>query len=345
MTTKRMVFIGDLHLEGPLREYIDGLDGLIMREVQGIVTAASKKGYNIVVLLGDLFHKYAVKARSYTLLSPLFTANPDTQFLIIGGNHDVDSQSTEREHSLDLLAQQVKDGIYPNVKVALHDPIDLWSKTPVRMLPWPLNETRKDALNIIHLDAAGAKQDNGRDSSAEWTTDHFCISGHLHTPQRVKDIWYPGTLYQTSFGETQSKSIIYVDWTGDRSTSRVKRVPYAPPFLLHNEVVATDQDYAALKERLLQAAPTDLFKVFVHAEVMLPRDAFSPYPNVVKTNPFKTKAELKAALVNELLIETRSIQELDIPDVFESWAASQDVDPSLRKRAQARLTTYLQALT
>lgn len=346
MKVRRIVAIGDLHLEGRLSAFIEDHDAFVINEVRLVIQSAARSGYNIVALLGDLWQGYTASTQAYEKLIALFREFPDLLFLVYGGNHDVDTQAEEFTHSLSLLSAMTELDMLPNVACAIREPLDLWenSPNPVRLLPWPLTDTRPDALNFIHLETLGSVTDSGRPSPASFDPDDLCVSGHLHTKQRTRNTYFPGTLYQTTFGEKQEKFYLLIDWTGKRKTSTFTFVPHSPAYVLHNRVVDSIEAYEALCEEVSSAPEGHLYKVFVNSKsVLLPVNAFGKLPQVVRTNPYSTKQELKALVKDELSLDDASpLSEVDLNSFFNDWMQSNDVLPHVQDKAVALLNTLIE---
>lgn len=351
----KMVGIGDLHLDGPLRHYVENANKVILDDVRSVIDANLAIGYgNVVALLGDLFHSYTPSIdNGLSLLVELFTSYPKTTFLIISGNHDVDSIEENPRNALRHLEVMVRCNLLKNVIVALDHPINLSDEvaadSPIRglrLLPFPHQSTDKRRLNLMHVEVAGAVTDNGSRSRTEYTPKRdVCLVGHLHTHQVVRNAHYPGTLYQTTFGEQPRKFYTRIRWDLNEGVAGAvfEHVQFAPSYRLVTEVVNTLKEYKSLCKRLQVAEERVLYKVVVNRELVLPDNPFSDFPCVVKTNPFKTESELRAVLSEDIdLAQSEgAVHTIDLNSAVGSWLERNDVPADLQRRAISKLNSLL----
>jgi hypothetical protein len=239
-------------------------------------------------------------------------------FHIIPGNHDLYDTNPAAGHSLQVLELWRR----PNVKIYL-EPTDLEvGGLPLRFLPWPYQTFSSKRLNIAHVDVKGSRTDSGRLNDKEHMTDSkaWALIGHIHTKQKVRNSYYPGTLYQTNFGESADKFFAHVSyddgWTIDM-------VPAKPTYRLHTVLVETKAD---LKD--VPVGPNDLIKLVIKGQV-----SASAYKhlNVVKTVVAKSEAEVALALVEELSARGEKV-EISTDEFFRAWLDNQSKDKALTKR-------------
>lgn len=346
----RLLGIGDLHLDATLKKYIPDLNQLIFETVHSLVQAGQETGCSVVVLYGDITDKPGDSALTQEALRGLltvFTSFPDLLFVVLRGNHEVVS---EDDHSLLTLCHMVDLGVLANVKV-ITEPTVLWQSkgTPVNFLPWPHTATKAKCLNVLHVDAYGAKHDSGRpiDDESALNTSHLCVAGHLHTKQRVRNTYFSGNVYQKTFAESPNKFCHIIDWTGDTKTSRVIHRPIALPFTLANVVLASLEEYEAFRQSYHEATSRVYYKVFVdQRSVLLPDDPFKGMPNVVKHNHFSSEAEFKAQLSEELALEDESShREFDAMAAFQDWMLTNGVEDSMQAKAKRKLEQLLQPVS
>lgn len=321
----RVAGIGDLHLDGRLSKFIPDLNVVIMEEVRSVVAKAVAKGCQVIILYGDIGDKPKLSDQAHQLLCELFLAFPQIKFLVLKGNHDVESDA---KTGLDLLRFLSRARMLPNVQVALK-PRVIFGNTdyPINMLPWPHTETKKGMLNVLHVETAGSVMDSGRgvDSHAPVIADKlFCVAGHLHTNQIAGSVNFSGTLYQTAFGEKEEKFWHLIDLR----SKKVISVPHKPKYTLRNIVVKTQEDL-----KLIPDDPHILCKLFIASNVAVPSEAFDKFPNVVKHNNFQTKQELEALVMEDFVIDDVSgTVNFDIGVALEDWMASENITASLRKK-------------
>jgi DNA repair exonuclease SbcCD nuclease subunit len=333
--------IGDLHLDGKLRKHIPDLNQVVMRNVHSVLDKAVKKGIRHCFLYGDVCDTPVMSSDALQQLLRLFNTYSQIKFTIIKGNHDTHDNQTS---SLDTLRCMSELRMLPNVKVVLDTPSVLFKNTdhPVQLLPWPHKDTLKGHLNVLHVEALGAKWDTGRDVTEGIDTPNLCVIGHIHTAQRVRNMHFSGTLYQTNFGEAQEKYYHEITWTGSVKDSEVKLVRHRPTYLLHNTVIRTEEEYTAFVAKASEAddaTQANYYKVFVNSkDVLLPGNAFDNVPGVIKLNSFRSKAELKVLMTDELELDDASGQfKFSTDAVLQDWMKQNDVDVELRDRALSKL--------
>lgn len=320
-----VIGIGDLHFDGPLAKHLSTmtLHDMIVAEVQVAIKYARENGIRDTIFYGDIGHKPLLSVESTLAFAHLLQAYPKQRFWIITGNHDLEQKGVHSLRLLKFMCQWM-----PNVKVLDKPTTCTIGGEQVRFLPWPHSETEEGALNVLHIEVSGSKWDTGRAAKTELRIPkrHFCVAGHLHTAQVVKNVHYSGTLYQTNFGESLPKYFHHIRYEGGEGEAKLVR--HHPTVTLHNIVIRSKKDFKAIPED-----PNSLCKVFVHQGVEIDPDAFDKLPNVVKTNSFKTKEELTVLLTEDFVLDddSGSVQ-IDYDDVLEEWLNTNQVPSSLRKK-------------
>jgi hypothetical protein len=167
---------------------------------------------------------------------------------------------------------------------------------PFHLMPYPHVKTKKEALNVGHFEVAGAVRDNGRkieERDSEIRTKHHTVMGHLHTCHWVRNTWYSGTLYQTTFGESMPKFFHHCKW--EDGHLEVQNIPFKPPWELINLTVERESDLDSIDED-----PRKLYKLFVIDGLDLDiNDILTTHTNVVRHNKFKDKNDLKELIAME----------------------------------------------
>lgn len=319
--------IGDLHLtddrgHGGLAKYVEQPDQYVMNEVQRVIAYARKKQVEWIVFYGDLCENPRMSYDAHLAFLATIRANRDMNFVAYLGNHDKLARNSAEGHSLQLIeAARLK-----NLRIITEDTeIDLGGGK-VKVCPWPSTKFDPKLLNLGHIEVQGSKLDSGRKIENDELPKSKAVicMGHLHTNHKIRNTFYSGTLYQTNFGEQQDKFFHHVRFT-DPEDFEIESVPFKPKYVLHNCVVETDEDVAAL--------PTDphhLIKLVVKdgADVVVPNR-----PNIVINKTYKTKEDLTQILTEDLM----NGQELVIKsaDFFAEWLALQSVPQRLKKRTAA----------
>ncbi len=322
--------IGDLHLDGRLKKYIPNFNQFVISEVRSVVEKAISKGCSRVIFYGDIGDKPKLSYEAHELLLSLFVDYKSIKFYLLKGNHD---HHDDHHTGLDLLKAMCDLKLLTNVKV-ITEPLTLakGTSTSIRFLPWPHTSVCTDSLNVLHIETQGSTMDSGRKipegHGAKIPEDAVCVSGHLHTAHRVKNFHYSGTLYQTGFGESEKKYWHLINIDEDTGERVIKNIPHSPKYVLKNIIVKSLDDVKTL--------PKDEFtlcKVFVNSSVTLPANAFDNYPNVVKTNTFKSKEELEALILEDFVLDDYSTAaNFELNTALEDWLDVKKIDKELRQK-------------
>lgn len=321
------VGIGDLHLtdvegRGGLSNYIEKSDFYVMSEVSRVVKWAIEHHLSTVVFYGDVCESPRMSYEGQIAFRQLIVRYPQIQFVVYLGNHDKQARESDVGHSLQLI--QLFN--LPNLKIIVTDTIIKIDGQKVKVCPWPSTDFDARMLNFGHVEVYKSKTDTGRAMEDEKLSKSKAVvcMGHLHTPHRVRNTYYSGTLYQTNFGEPLPKGFHHIKWNS-ADDYEIIDVPFVPRYKLHNCVIETEEDVAALPD-----SKFDLIKLVVKdgADVTVPERS-----NIVMTKVFKTKSDLVSILTEDLTAGA----ELDFKtsDFFTQWLTEQSVPLSLKKRARA----------
>lgn len=136
-----------------------------------------------------------------------------------------------------------------------------------------------NAIGFGHFTRSGSIQDNG--TSAKGGSEHIkeldCkhyIVGHLHTPQvlgtKANSTNYPGTFYQTSFGESEDKGYgeFVASYQDDTLKFKYRHVSVDPPILLKTIYV----DSLKTLPKLSDISKTTYYKVRVSKGIKIPKE-------------------------------------------------------------------------
>ena len=343
--------IGDLHLDGPLIRHVPDLNERIADEVRRVFDYARHHGVRNVVFYGDIFHRPNASIEGQKVFLNLLMTASDLSIYVIAGNHDKESTqgSLATQHSLAMFESMQEFNMLPHVRLVVHEPLNVRIEGEVvRFLPWPHASVHPKAVNVIHVEAHGAALDNGRklenkDGEAHRLLDTGaqCVAGHLHTPQRVRNIHYSGTLYQTTFGESLPK--FFHHCTVTRGVLSVEKVPHAPGFVLHNIIVKEQADldsipspYATDPDQRDRPQPriTDFCKLFIHKDVAMPVDLLERFPNIIRHNTYRTTKELEVLVQEELRLDGVDL-DLNERSWVRDWLKLADAEAGIKRRAYA----------
>jgi DNA repair exonuclease SbcCD nuclease subunit len=318
------VAIGDLHFDGDIAKYVSDHHLMIGRMVDKVCRWARKRGIRNVFFLGDACEGPRMSYESMMELHDTLRRNKDMEFWAIPGNHDLFAEDPAAGHSLEVLLKLSRIKNFHFFTKPADVDID---GALVRFLPWPSAKFSKKALNIAHVERKGSRADTGRVFKNEDFPDgkEICLIGHLHTKQKVRRAYYPGTLYQTNFGEREEKFFAHVSFNSVLDFE-IEFIPFKPEYVLHNMVISSRSD--------LKKVPKDehqLVKLIVDDGVDVDPSDWANKSNVVKVTPFKTKEELVDALTEDLVDGTSIVIETD--DFIEAWFAESNIDPELQAHA------------
>ena len=325
-----LIAIGDPHFtshleKGGLASYLADHDAMVHRAILRVLDYAAKRSIKHIILLGDICCGPRMSYPAQLALQDIFSRT-EFVFHTILGNHDLKSNDPKLGHSLEVIQAQN----LPNVRIYTQPKTVRINGSKIRFLPYPHDTFDGEALNICHLDMQGATTDSGRlmDNPDLPKTKHLAISGHIHTNQRVRNTWYTGTLYQTNFGEAQSKYFHHIEYTSP-DDYEITNVPFAPEYTLHKIVVSSDAD--------LQRVPTgakDLVKI------VLAKDAHVDINQLKQLNSVKVVPEA-VDFLNMGPIEGDAL-EFSVEEFFEGWLNEQNLEPEFLAQVLALRKQLLQ---
>lgn len=313
------IAVGDLHLsdsvgKGGLSKLIEDADKFVADLViDQPMRHAVKSGIKDLVFLGDICEGTRLSYSGQLALARIFRAAKKkgiTCWLYLG-NHDLFDTDPTIGHSLEVVQLWGFD----NVKI-ITEPTDVEiGGVECRVLPWPHQTFSKSRLNLAHIDVQGSKTDSGRLNDKEELnkSEAWALIGHIHTSQRVRNSVYPGTLYQTNFGEKPEKffSVVRHDDGFD-----IELIPVRNVYTLHSVKVESKSD---LKD--LPSGDQHLYKMVIENPKVSPADW--AHLKVVKVTTSKSEAEeLAIAKHWEKLTKGASIQ-ISPDEFFEAWLESQ----------------------
>ena len=328
------VAIGDLHLDA-LTKYWSNANNMQAEAVVSAAHLAVKRfGAKHIVLLGDVAEGIKDSTGAYVRLSELgqsvlldllLELQSMAPVHIICGNHDFSSVGNT---SLNLFEKMSRNGLFKRVNIYTEPAYKVIDGAKVAFLPHPHKEATK-AVNLAfaHYEVAGAVSDSGRvikndEKGAKGAT---YIQGHLHTKQKVRNHFYPGTLYQMSFGESLPK--FFGMFHSGASGVSVKTHSVNPPFKLINLRVSKPSELKGL-----DTSPTTLYKLFLHESVKVPDSFLADHQNIVNALEYKDETEL-AALEELSLNLTESAIDLSIDQVLPDYLKAQGISKSTIRRA------------
>lgn len=283
----RFLLVGDLHF-GKMGSIMGDEIGL-RRQVACLrrqIEIARSRGVDHGVLLGDIFDNPFPNQKLMLALIRVL-ANSKMNWLCYPGNHDTDDAN---HTSLALIQELPSFGALKNVTFVTTPQQVRWGDLNAYVMPWrkQYERPRRDCdVVFFHDDVSGSRRDNGmlipkgEGIPRSFFAGKLAVSGHLHTPQRTGNIWYPGTAAQLSFGEHPRKMIFF----GEKSRSGVRLIgkPFDPPWKLR-KVRYVSEDPPACDEQ------DTFYTLDVSGEKPGPR-WMSEHPSVVKTSGGSRKVQ------------------------------------------------------
>jgi DNA repair exonuclease SbcCD nuclease subunit len=323
------VGVGDLHLtdsvgKGGLSNYLDDHDAMVADLViKQPLRYAIKHGIKDLVFLGDICESPRLSYLAQLALSRIIdTAHKHhIKCWFYLGNHDLLSEDPSVGHSLEVLKLWGR----ANVEIITEPTDTSIGGISVRVLPWPHKNFSKTRLNLAHIDVSGSKTDSGRLNDKEGlnASQAWALIGHIHTSQRVRNSFYPGTLYQTNFGEAASKFFAVVSQDDGFD---VELISVRLPYQLHTIEVNSKAD---LKD--VPTGKNHLVKLIVRSSKVQTQDW--SHLNVVKTVTAKTDTEAAQAHFEEL--GTGAAVEISSDEFFQAWLDNQTKPDALKTKALA----------
>jgi len=309
------IALGDAHYDGNIFNLVEDGPSFVTNELRGPCNYAVERGIQHVFMLGDTCSKPRMSYESHIALLGLLDEFPSLHFHFILGNHDMYGDDPAAGHSLQLLMQARR----PNVSVYTKPTKKLIDGCKVQFLPFPHRSFDPHALNIAHVDVAGAVNDNGRPVKSDDESKAVAIIGHIHKAQRVRNTYFPGTLYQTRYGESEDKSFAHVRFNSPRDYN-VQLRRHDPAVLLRTLIVKSKEDLDNA-----DASPHILYRLIISDGADVTQEDWA-HLTTRQTNSFRTKEDLKA-IMNVDHAQGEAIR-ISIPEFLEAHfiAAGMEVD-------------------
>lgn len=313
--------IGDLHFDGPISRLIEHHENFIVGELNKVTKAARNKGIQHLILLGDIGHSPRLTYESQLAFIGWLRSIAGLQVHCILGNHDMFSVEPSAGHSLQLIQSLG----FPNFHLYCEPKVVELEGKPVNFLPWPHVSFRKNMLNVAHVERKGSRSDSGREFKGTELSDgkEHAVIGHLHTNQTVRNSYYPGTLYQTTFGESETKYYAHISYNKDLE---IQYVRHKPAVVLRTLVINSKKDLSKIPDD-----PNILVRLVVGDGVDVSSANLRKYKNVVKIRGFSNKEDLQEVIAEELSdginVKIRTY------DFLKQFVKTQNVEPVVRKQA------------
>lgn len=244
----KTLVVGDPHLQvqklDDARKFIEKLYALAIE-------------HELLVLLGDLFHTFAVVRSEVLSVWNEFFHHIHNRLDIIAlvGNHDYAGQSggshalevfKGRIHVIDNKVPSCFSGIYYLPFIRDNKEFE----SACRMVP-------SQAMFFCHQSFQGASFDNGYfdpNGADPACVKHLgaVISGHIHTRQTIGNIWYPGTPFQHSFAEAGHEKRVFTIHLSQTGYTLIKEHDLGMPRF---EIIQVKDATKPLVDGLLEVLP------------------------------------------------------------------------------------------
>lgn len=286
--------IGDEHLDKKRINDVIGENAyqLQLAAVDQVFDYGREKGITHVVWLGDICDTGSLSDHSELALLQKVKQYDDEGFQqdFILGNHDKEQKYV---HSLCKLAWAAESGGFKNVRVFTEYHSEVREGVTIEYLPFPETKARKkNSICYGHFERPGALRDNGtkiEHGIAEEKGSSWYVLGHLHTCQTMGRSIFPGTLFQTSFGETRDKffCVLKAEMVGKKLEVQHKFIPSDKPFEFINLEITSVKDLKLISTNLMHK-----YRILYSADIDMPKNFLLRNPNVIEALPYRNKAEL-----------------------------------------------------
>lgn len=296
--------IGDLHYD---KKRLDAVLGdlalsLMNKAIRMALDKAIEAKVDVVVFLGDIGDMPTLSDKAELEFQKILKEYDEKDVYdidVILGNHDVEQKLV---NSLCKLQHLSDTGYFKRTRVYSEYSKRKLKGVTLEYLPFPLKKAKvKHSIAFGHFERPGTVLDNGHPVGEghgveEEKGTSYYVLGHLHTCQTVGRSYYPGTLYQTSFGERPDKFMgFYKARIKDGKLEfKANAVPFDSPFKLINLEVKSLKDLNKISKDL-----TTKYRILYNAKLEIPRNLMLKNPNVIEVLPYKDKVELSQLLKPE----------------------------------------------
>ena len=202
-----------------------------------VINTAIQSSVDRVVFLGDLYHNHGIVHLSVQRFwQEQFDrmARSGLDVIALVGNHDRPGNEAATENALMLHDHVAVIDVPRTIDGMLFLP---FTSDREQFVKWC--NASEAPIVFAHQEFWGGKYDNGTPITGEATGGFYSplavnpnlikqkiISGHIHTPQRFGEVWYPGApRWRTIHDANIFRSIYVVEFGGDALYRVVKEVP------------------------------------------------------------------------------------------------------------------------
>lgn len=213
--------------------------------------------HEMLVLLGDLFHTFAVvRSEVLSLWNEFFNhIHNRLEVVALVGNHDYSGQSGG-SHALEVFKGRIHviDSKLASCFAGVYFLPFFRDNKEFRAA---CNAVPEQGMLFCHQSFTGAAFDNGYYDPNGADTDcvkHLgsVISGHIHTQQKIGNIWYPGTPFQHTFAEAGHEKRVFTIHLSQTGYTLIKEHDLGMPKF---EIIQVKDGTKPLIEGLLEVLP------------------------------------------------------------------------------------------
>lgn len=242
----KTLVVGDPHIQA---QKLDDGRKFIERLYQ------TAEGHEMIVILGDLFHTFAlIRSEVLSLWNEFFEKiHKKMHVVALVGNHDYAGQSGG-SHALETFREKI------------HVVDELSCFAGIFYMPFYRDNEKfkkdvlalpKGAMLFCHQSFTGAQFENG--FYDPHGVDPACvkhlgevISGHIHSKQKIQNVWYPGTPFQHTFAEAGQEKRVFTIHLSQTGYTLIKDHDLQMPRF---EVIQVRDPMKPLSEGLLEVLP------------------------------------------------------------------------------------------
>jgi DNA repair exonuclease SbcCD nuclease subunit len=212
----KVLYIGDPHVQVSNLDESDRL-------MDFVVDTSIKHTPDMIVLLGDLFHNFAI-VRTEVLdfwKDWLDTLSESQKLIVIIGNHDLANSGNDsyKSHALNTYKLMKKDNLYIVDSAQVHGPFGFIPYTHDQEKFMEIANGLKNygaKILVVHQDINGSQYENGYYASGGIDPSKLdyplIIGGHIHKRERFGKVILPGTpRWLTSSDSNEPKGLWLVN--------------------------------------------------------------------------------------------------------------------------------------
>lgn len=278
----KLIHCADIHLGSRIssfpKEVSDGIKADLLNTFKRAVAYAKSNGIKVILLSGDVFDSDKPFKKDKDFFYSVVKNNPDTDFLYLRGNHDIQASGEETFPNLRLFSEEWTTYTYGDITVSGVE----MSRGNATSLYSTL-ALEKDKFNIVMLHGQTAStvgQDLINLGKLRGKNIDYLALGHVHEYSSgavdERGTWtYSGCLSGRGFDEVGQKGFVVVDTDARTHTF----IPFAERCINQNSVDITDirdaySAYLKIKGEV-KFAKNGIYRIILTGEVDCETEAFA----------------------------------------------------------------------